>query len=265
MNDMQVRAPQNRIARALERRLGKRYQQFLFWRAMRRFMRDVPNAAKGFDPALLSDLVQGWGNAWSAQHEFLSACLQHVGETDGPVLECGSGLSTVLIGAVAQSRGIRVYSLEHEPKWATRVQKYLRKYRIHSVTMCLAPIRSYGDFDWYALPSLQTIPPKVSLVICDGPPGGTRGGRYGLVPVMLDKLSPECVILLDDGARDDERSIANRWGQMLGGNSELIGSDKPFIRLRAGRTTNPLQVAPISENPDLEDQSLPGNGLPTGA
>jgi hypothetical protein len=265
MSATQDRVQHNRIARALERRLGKRYQQFIFWRAMRRFMREVPHAAQGFDPSLLSELVHGWGNSWSAQHEFLSACLQHVRETEGPVLECGSGLSTVLIGAVAQARGIRVYSLEHEPKWATRVQKYLRKYRINSVTMCVAPIRSFGDFDWYSLPSLQTIPSRISLVICDGPPGGTRGGRYGLVPVMLEKLRPDCVILLDDGAREQERDIANRWGQMLGGNTELIGNDKPFIRLVAGRTTNPLQVAPISENPTLEEQTAPGNGLPHGA
>ena len=265
MSDMQVRAPQNRLTRALERRLGKRYQQFVFWRAMRRFMRQASDPSQKFDPALLSELVQGWGNTWSAQHEFLAACLQHVRETEGPVLECGSGLSTVLIGAVAQARGIRVYSLEHEPAWATRVQKSLHKYRIYSVNMCVAPIRSYGDFDWYALPSLQTIPPRLSLAICDGPPGGTRGGRYGLVPVMLEKLREDCVILLDHGARDDERSIAARWGQMVGGNTELIGTEKPFIRLRAGRTSNPLQVAPIAENSDLEDESLPGNGLPSGA
>jgi hypothetical protein len=252
MSDTQV-AQRSRITQALERRLGKRYQQFIFWRAMRRFLRDVPDASKPFDQHLLTELVHGWGNSWSAQHEFLSACLQHVRETDGPVLECGSGLSTVLLGAVAQARGIRVYSLEHEPKWATRVQKYLRKYRINSVTMCVAPIRSYGDFDWYSLPSLQTIPPRLALVVCDGPPGGTRGGRYGLVPVILDKLREDCVILLDDGARDEERSIASRWGQMLGGNPELIGNEKPFIRLKAGRTNHPLQTAPIAENPSIQD------------
>jgi hypothetical protein len=255
----------NRVARALERRLGKRYQQFLFWRAMRRFLRELPQSTQGFDPQLLGELVHGWGNSWSAQHEFLDACLQHVRDTDGPVLECGSGLSTVLLGAVAQARGVRVYSLEHEPKWATRVQKYLHKYRINSVTMCVAPIRSYGDFDWYSLPSLQTIPGRLSLVICDGPPGGTRGGRYGLVPVMIDKLRPDCTILLDDGARGIEKAIAARWGQMLGGNPELIGSEKPYIRLQAGRTTNPLQVAPIAENPSIQENLTPGNGLPPRA
>lgn len=236
MNPTQDHPKQNRVAGALERRLGRRYQQFVFWRAMRRFMRDLPQTSQGFDPQLLSELVQGWGNSWSAQHEYLSACLEHVRDSDGPILECGSGLSTVLAGAVAQSRGIRIFSLEHDPKWASRTQKYLDKYRIYSVTMAVAPIRSYGDFDWYSLPSLQTIPGKIALVICDGPPGGTRGGRYGLVPVMLDKLRPDCTILLDDGARDDERAIAARWGQMLATNPELIGKEKPFIRLRAGRT-----------------------------
>ena len=237
MNAMQDQTKQNKVAGALERRLGRRYQQFVFWRAMRRFMRDLPQTSQGFDPQLLSELVQGWGNSWSAQHEYLSACLEHVRDSDGPILECGSGLSTILAGAVAQSRGTRMWSLEHEPKWAARTQKYLDKYRIHSVTMAVAPIRSFGDFDWYSLPSLQTIPGKIALVICDGPPGGTRGGRYGLVPVMLEKLRPDCTILLDDGARDDERAIAARWGQMLATNPELIGKDKPYIRLRAGRTT----------------------------
>ena len=237
MRDSQDHSGQGRIVRALERRIGERYQQFQFWRAMRRYLRATSLGQEADDPALLGELVRGWGNTWSAQLEFLAASLREARATPGPILECGSGLSTLLIGAVAQARGIRLWSLEHEPKWAQRVQRYLRKYRIHSVTVALAPIRSYGDFDWYSLSSLQTLPGKISLVICDGPPGGTRGGRYGLVPVMLEKLRSDCTILLDDGAREDERAIATRWGQMLATNPELIGKEKPFIRLRGGRTT----------------------------
>lgn len=225
---------QGRIVRALERRWSERYQRYLFWRSMRRFMRAIPEGREAADPQLLTDLVRGWGNTWSAQLEYLVASLNAARRTDGPILECGSGLSTLLIGAVAQARGTRVWSLEHEPKWAARVQKYLDKYRIRSVTVCTAPIRSYGEFDWYALTSLQTLPGKISLVICDGPPGGTRGGRYGLVPVMLDKLAPDCTILLDDGARTEEREIAERWAKVLGGGAELIGTEKPYFRIQAG-------------------------------
>jgi predicted O-methyltransferase YrrM len=228
----------NRLMRALERRVGRGFKQFVFWRSMRRYLREVAEAREATDPQLLNELVRGWGNSWSAQHEFLEASLRETRATDGNILECGSGLSTVLIGAVAQARGLRVWSLEHEPKWADRVRQTLRKYRIHSVTVCMAPVRSYGDFDWYAQTSLQSLPGKISLVICDGPPGATRGGRYGLVPVMLDKLRADCTILLDDGARDEERSIAARWSRLLKANPEFIGSEKPFIRLRAGRNSH---------------------------
>lgn len=245
MKDVQDSSGQSRIVRALERRLGQRYQQFLFWRSMRRYLRAAAQGQETADPNLLTDLVRGWGNSWSVQLEFLEGTLNEARRTDGPILECGSGLSTLLIGAVAQARGIKVWSLEHEPKWAERVQKYLRKYGINSVTLCLAPIRSYGDFDWYSSSSLQTLPAKISLVVCDGPPGGTRGGRYGLVPVMLDKLRPDCTILLDDGARAEERAIAERWSKVLNATPELIGSEKPYFRVKAGHNSPPLEEQPM--------------------
>lgn len=234
MDNIEERQNHSRIVRALERRLGQRYQQFLFWRSMRRYLRAVSKGQEAADPRLLTSLVRGWGNSWSVQLEFLEAALREARQTSGPILECGSGLSTLLIGAVAQARGIQLWSLEHEPKWAARVQKYLRKYRIHSVTLCQAPIRSYGDFDWYSASSLQGIPSRISLVVCDGPPGGTRGGRYGLVPVMIEKLRPDCTILLDDGARQEEREIVERWSKLLATNPELIGKEKPYFRLQAG-------------------------------
>jgi predicted O-methyltransferase YrrM len=239
-----------RFSKAIERRIGKRIQQYRFWRAMRRFLGEVQHG-QDVSHELLAELIQCWGNSWSVQTEYLDACLREARTTTGPILECGSGLSTLLIGAVAQSRGARVWSLEHEPKWAEIIQKYLHKYRIFSVTVSLAPIRSYGDFDWYALPSLQTLPGKISMVICDGPPGGTRGGRYGLVPVMLDKLRHDCVLLLDDGAREQERLIANRWGQMIMAKPELLGTEKPYYRLRAGSAPPPT----LSELPPIQDES----------
>ena len=242
MKDIEDHPRQSRLVRALERRVGQRFQQYLFWRSMRRFMRAIPQSREADDPQLLSELVRGWGNSWSAQLEFLEATLRETRHTDGPILECGSGLSTLLIGAVAQARGIRVWSLEHEPRWAERVQRYLRKYGIHSVTVCTAPIRSYGEFDWYSLTSMQSVPGKIPLVICDGPPGGTRGGRYGLVPVMLDKLRMDCTILLDDGAREEERAIAERWAQVLAGRAELIGREKPYFRIRAGHNPPPTMA-----------------------
>jgi hypothetical protein len=47
------------------------------------------------------------------------------------------------------------------------------------------------------------------------------------------------VILLDDGARQDELSIAARWAQTLRGRREVVGKEKPFIRVLAGQTPPP--------------------------
>jgi len=224
----------------LPARMRAIHRRIAFGRALRRFMRNPSPRASGFDRTLLSTLVYGWGNSWSAQHEYLETCLRHVAAANGPILECGSGLSTILMGILAQSTGAKIWSLEHNPKYAAQVQHHLDKHGVRSVNLCVAPLKTYGDFDWYS-PPLETMPDGFSLVICDGPPGETRGGRYGMVPVMRAKLRPDCTILLDDGARPLEQSIADRWASALSGAHEIIGSEKPFIRLTVG-AASPLPV-----------------------
>ena len=226
---------QNRLGRAIDRRIQRRYQRFVFWRAMRRFRRSLWQESRTIDHDVLSELVQGWGNKWSAQHEYLGACLEHARDADGPILECGSGLSTILLGTVAQASGNTVVSLEHEARYAVKVQHYLDKYHLTSVKLYVAPLSTYDEFDWYTPPRFDSIPEKFSLVVCDGPPGTTRGGRYGLVPVMLDKLRADCTILLDDGAREGEQDTAERWAKLLGGSPETVGTEKPYIRLKAAQ------------------------------
>ena len=76
--------------------------------------------------------------------------------------------------------------------------------------LCLAPLRSYGEYQWYT-PPRDAMPGRFSLVICEGPPGHTPGGRYGLLPVMHDRLAPGTVILLDDAARESEAQMLLKW------------------------------------------------------
>ncbi len=209
------------------------HRRLVFGRAMGRFMA-APERALDRGNTVLDDLVYGWGNeSWSAMQEYLQVCIRQALESKGPFLECGSGLSTVLIGAIAKRRGIHHWALEHTPAWAERVGTTLRRYGIDSVKLCVQPLREYGDFTWYD-PPLASMPDDFSLVICDGPPASTPGGRFGLVPVMRDKLAPRCVILLDDAGREQERLIAERWAADLGATSDRLGSAKPYITLTLG-------------------------------
>jgi hypothetical protein len=75
----------------------------------------------------------------------------------------------------------------------------------------LAPLSDYGEFAWYGSPELESMPNNFSLVIADGPPENTKGGRYGLLPVMHAQLAPGAVILLDDAERVSEQTVLNQW------------------------------------------------------
>jgi hypothetical protein len=93
-----------------------------------------------------------------------------------------------------------------------------------------SPLGQYGEFDWYC-PNMETLPDRFSVVTCDGPPGDTLGGRYGLVPVMHHHLRSGSVILLDDAEREHEQEVAKRWEAELPAKAIWIDGRKPFIRL----------------------------------
>jgi hypothetical protein len=160
---------------------------------------------------LLSELRAGWGNDdFAARDAFLREVLERAVTTSGPILECGSGLSTILLGLFAGRRGIETWSLEHIPEWRDRVEHMLERYRLPNVHVALSPLRDYGDFTWYEA-ERYPLPNDFSLVICDGPPGTTPGGRYGLVPVLGKHRLAKALILLDDAHRPGEAEVLRRW------------------------------------------------------
>ena len=217
------------IPRQLKEYARRRHQDYVLEKSVDKFAALAP--AEMPSAALLSDLVYGWGNeGYSAEHEYLSALNAYARKMSEPILECGSGLSTLLLGIAAERNGNKVWTLEHHPEWAERMKKSLNKFGVKSVELCVAPLRKYEGFDWYDAP-LERMPREFSLVICDGPPGATRGGRYGLIPVMRELLPAGCVILADDASRQDEQAILEKWAKELNTKFEISGSDKPFATM----------------------------------
>ena len=225
------------IPPALRRRLRVAHKRYMLRRSINQFYRD-PRKAASSTADLLGDLIYGWGNeGWSAFPEFLSACVGHALASKGAILECGSGLTTVLLGLLAKRQGSTVWALEDSPEWSETVNGVLRRHQIDCVRLCTVPLRNFGEFHWYD-PPLEEMP-EFSLVICDGPAAQTPGGRYGLLPAMRDKLCKETVVLLDDAIREDDRSIGRRWAAEFHMNCELLGSDRPFLRLTFPATKFP--------------------------
>lgn len=167
----------------------------------------------------LERLRDAWANqGYSANLAYLEEVCRQAATTRGPVLECGSGLTTLVLGALASRRGVQVVSLEHIEVWQELVSLSLKRNRMESQVL-FSPLVDYGEYDWYG--GIDTLPDGISLVICDGPPGITRGGRYGLVAVK-GKLHGDVVILLDDADRPGEAASLRRWESELGLFTNLV-------------------------------------------
>lgn len=181
----------------------------------------------------LDGLIDAWGNhTWAAWKEYLVGCLEAVETATGPILECGAGLSSLIIADHALRHGLKLWTLEENEAWAKHIAALADRLALPNLTLVYAPIRDYDGYRWYDAP-LERLPKRFGVVACDGPAAHQAPyNRYGLVPVMGERLQPGGTILLDDGARDAEREIAERWAATLNTRAERIGVDKPFFRIR---------------------------------
>jgi predicted O-methyltransferase YrrM len=181
---------------------------------------------------ILRGLVSGWGNiVWSAQADYLAEMIQQRRIWKGVSLECGSGISTLVLAEIARQMGEQHIALEHDPGWSSTVRRHAAELGLDNLTIIQAPLRNYGEFDWYDV-DIEKLPAQIQLVICDGPPGRTRGGRYGLVPLLRNRLWPGAMILVDDSYRPAEREMIRRWTEEFGVVSVQLSGRKPYARVQ---------------------------------
>lgn len=172
------------------------------------------NEAPGLD--VLTELAQAWGeDGFRAVGGYLEEVTRWAAEARGPVLEIGSGLTTLIIGSVAGRRGLQVWTLEHHPEFFRNTEAKLKRYNLNNVHLTLAPLRDYGDFCWYD-PPINELPRDFSLIAADGPPGDVKGGRFGLLPVLRSHFASGAVVLLDDAERPQEKAVLQKWASEYG-------------------------------------------------
>lgn len=135
------------------------------------------------------------------------------------VLEAGSGVSTIIAGYRLQTLGRgRILSLDHETEFAQQSQHNILLHGLQDIAKVIyAPLT---DFDiegkkwlWYDTSKLRDIlNEKVDFLIIDGPPYFVQDlSRYPALPLLLDILSDNAIILLDDASRHIEEEIVRLW------------------------------------------------------
>ena len=158
-------------------------------------------------PEIFDVLAGRSGNEpWCASPAFLATAYEMAKEAEGPVLECGSGLSTIVMGLA----GAEVHTLEHDLAWVKKTQAWLDRYGLVNVHLHYAPLREWTAGIWYGLGPEQ-FPESYSLVVCDGPPRSIADRK--LLWVVFDIENADWLVDDVDGQTEFRGRKAESFGR----------------------------------------------------
>lgn len=199
-----------------------------------------PDSEPFMNPATLAELhqVQALANlfslapargivppmgGWAASPDVVAVLVEDLlARRPSLVVECGSGVSTLWLSLIITRYDLptRIVSLDHDPHFAEQTRQTLRQHGVAAAAEVrvapLLPSTLPGHpTPWYD-PAATTDLSDIGLLFVDGPPDTTGPlARLPAVPVLRDRLAPQCTIVLDDVVRASEQEVAARWRVLL--------------------------------------------------
>ena len=130
----------------------------------------------------------------------------------GPIIETGSGLSSVFMGAATDQT---VYSLEHVANYAAQTVTWCEEAGVSNVGVCHAPLKDF----WYDIDQFD-LPKKFALGFCDGPPR-----MYGTRMKFFEVLASRCEVIVVDDIKTDNgfAKAVNAWAEANGRTMQVLG------------------------------------------
>ena len=183
---------------------------------------DAVTAPEQLTLEMMERIANAWSNrSYSGDPGFLLQMARLAFTSTGPVLDCGSGISTVVAARLVARRGETVVSLEQDQEWHRHLARVLADLRVENVQLWYTPLRPFDDFVWYDLGD-RRLPARFGLISCDGPavysaawPAALyQSWRVGVVPVLLELKVDFDWILLDDETDPRARGVIARWGAL---------------------------------------------------
>ena len=153
------------------------------------------------------------------------------------ILECGSGVSTLLTAlALKKAGGGELISLENDKKYLEITEKLLKEHGVNKyVKLKLAPLKRVEtmgyDLLWYSIKEIDKLK-NIDMVFVDGPPGFIQElSRLPALPILYSALSKGYVILLDDTNRKDEQLIIDIWKNKYRLDEQKLEAEKGAVIL----------------------------------
>lgn len=159
-----------------------------------------------------NEAFQYGGNPYAADAGVLALVTGVARKCRGPIIETGSGLSSVFMAAATPGT---VYSLEHVEHYAAQTLARAEEAGVKNLGLCCAPLKDF----WYDIDRFD-LPARFALGFCDGPPR-----MYGTRMKFFERLAPACkVIVVDDIKTDNNFAQAvHSWATSHGMEMTVLG------------------------------------------
>ena len=183
--------------------------------------------------AVMTELFAHWGDPLSQSGEsYLRSCLAQAATAQGPIVQCGASLMTLVLGSLCHSapRNERqLWCLEHDVHWANNIRSWLTQYRIGSAHIITSRAHLFDGYVWYAVDASR-LADRVSLVLCDGA-RATPSGVLGTLSRLEGRLAHDCTILACHVTRADDLRRLNEWAKARAASCVIVDRQEGFIKV----------------------------------
>lgn len=160
-------------------------------------------------------LVSDWDNeGFAAGYELVAASIDIAKKAKGTIVECGSGLTSLVMAAT----GAEVYSLESDIEWYRFMLDEKKRLGLDSLTIKYSPLVDQEGGRWYS----DDIP-EPDVVLCDGPKRD-KGNR----DILFKKLNgyvPRYILVDDTESVEGELKT---WADSHNMDMKIVGELRQF-------------------------------------
>jgi predicted O-methyltransferase YrrM len=137
------------------------------------------------------EATKAYKNHWGASADVLQIASGLAKASQLPILEMGSGLSTIVLAASTEQQ---VWAVEHDPRYAADIEEMAGQAGVKNIALASAGLKD----GWYDLEAeMPSLPAQFGLAFVDGPPR-----VHGTRMKFFETFGHRCEVILCDDADD---------------------------------------------------------------
>ncbi len=237
-------------------------------RCLRRCLRAIADGSNDPLPKdLVSELYAHWGDPLAQSGEdYLRSCFAEARKAEGHILQCGTSLLTLLLGALCATSGNKekqLWCLEHDGHWANLMRSWITQYEVTASHVITARAELFGPYVWYAIDPAR-LADRFSLVLCDGS-NATPQGVLGTLDKLTDRLALDAVILVRKVGKAADLKALAQWAETHNAACAVVDKREGFIKISCRGSRPTLVPTAAASAPKLATVKAPEREKPPAA